>query len=280
MKTEILQPFIDATTESFEIMTGEKPSTAGEAKYKQGIFGTYDMLASISLIGDLPGEMILASSPETGQKMVELIMGEEIKPVSPDLFDGFGEIINIISGAVTGKFKGMDVRLGLPNVIIGKDQKLNSGANVPWLSIPFVLPNCGDFSIEIAVEDQEQSTSVLVVDDSKMIRLVQKRVLKSMGITNIMEANDGEEAFKMLRQGGSFDLLLFDINLPGMNGIDLLKKIRSMDEIADCPVIMCTSVSNEIQLDEARQAGAIDVIIKPFQPSDLKEKVKAVLPNL
>ncbi len=119
---------------------------------------------------------------------------------------------------------------------------------------------------------------VLLTDDSTTMRKIQKRVLTSMGITDIVEAGDGTEAIKKLEENNyDFDFMLCDINMPEMSGLETLRKIRSTPECAQLPVIMCTSVAEKEQVMEAIKAGATNYVVKPFKPDDLQKKIESVI---
>ncbi len=118
---------------------------------------------------------------------------------------------------------------------------------------------------------------ILLTDDSSTMRKIQKRVLVGMGIDDIMEAGNGKEALAILADTKDFDLMLCDINMPEMNGMETLKAIRADASIAKMPIIMCTSVAEKGQVMEAIKAGASNYLVKPFQPDDLKAKIDAVM---
>jgi len=113
---------------------------------------------------------------------------------------------------------------------------------------------------------------VLLVDDSSTMRRIQKTQLNGMGITDIDEAGNGEEALAKLA-GAKFDVVMLDWNMPVMDGITLLKNIRQNGAYSGIKVIMCTSESEKAKVMEALQAGANNYIVKPFTPEALKEKL-------
>ncbi len=119
---------------------------------------------------------------------------------------------------------------------------------------------------------------VLLTDDSTTMRKIQKRVLQTMGITEIVEASDGKMALEKLTEHNyNFDFMLCDINMPEMSGIETLRNIRSVPEGAKLPIIMCTSVAEKDQVMEAIKAGASNYVIKPFKPEDLQSKIETTL---
>jgi two-component system, chemotaxis family, chemotaxis protein CheY len=114
---------------------------------------------------------------------------------------------------------------------------------------------------------------ILLVDDSVTMRRIQKNQLNNLEIMDVVEAGDGEEAFKMLEEGMTIDLILLDWNMPVMDGLTFLKKVRSFDKYKKVKIIMCTSESEKTRVVEALKAGANNYIVKPFTPDALREKL-------
>lgn len=114
---------------------------------------------------------------------------------------------------------------------------------------------------------------VLLVDDSVTMRRIQKTQINSLGITDIIEAGDGEEAFRKLSESMPIDLIMLDWNMPVMDGITLLKKVRADNRFQSVKIIMCTSESEKSKVVDALKAGANNYLVKPFTPDALKEKL-------
>ena len=115
---------------------------------------------------------------------------------------------------------------------------------------------------------------ILLVDDSRTIRNIQKRIFAQLGQTDIMEAGDGVEALKQIGESRP-DLVLVDWNMPNMDGITLVRKIRETDK--QLPLVMCTTEAEKRRVVEAIQAGVNNYIVKPFTQETLAEKIKATL---
>ena len=113
---------------------------------------------------------------------------------------------------------------------------------------------------------------ILVVDDDPQIRRVLKVTLGGQGF-EVEDAGNGDGALERLREA-HFDLVLLDINMPGLNGIDACRAIRSGSEVA---IIMLTVRDDEADTVEALDAGADDYITKPFKPSVLSARIRAAL---
>jgi len=115
----------------------------------------------------------------------------------------------------------------------------------------------------------------LLVDDSKMMRSAQKKVLGELPGAEFAEAGDGVEALAVLAAGQKFDLVLVDWNMPNMDGYTLVQRIRTTDK--KTPLVMCTTEAEKSRVIEAIKAGVNNYVVKPFTPESLTEKVKATL---
>jgi two-component system, chemotaxis family, chemotaxis protein CheY len=116
----------------------------------------------------------------------------------------------------------------------------------------------------------------LVVDDYSTMRRIIKNLLHDLGYANVTEADDGNTALPLLKQGG-FDFLITDGNMPGMAGLDLLKAVRADANLKKMPVLMLTAEAKREQIVEAAQAGVNGYVIKPFTAATLKEKIDKIL---
>jgi two-component system chemotaxis response regulator CheY len=121
--------------------------------------------------------------------------------------------------------------------------------------------------------------TVLVVDDSAMMRKVVLRVLKmaELDFDKILEAGDGSEALDLLR-ANSVNLIMCDINMPVMSGIELLQKIKLENLAAGVPIVMVTTENSEPQVRQAILAGARGYIRKPFTVDHIRNNVRPLLP--
>jgi two-component system chemotaxis response regulator CheY len=117
---------------------------------------------------------------------------------------------------------------------------------------------------------------VLLVDDSKTMRNIQKKILEGLGAVEFSEAADGVEALKVIEATpGGFQLILVDWNMPNMDGITLVGRIRTTDK--KTPLIMVTTEAEKSRILEALKAGVNNYALKPFTPEALLEKVKTTL---
>ena len=116
---------------------------------------------------------------------------------------------------------------------------------------------------------------IMTVDDSSTFRKVLGHSLRSAGY-EVVEAAHGEEALEEL-EGAPVDMVITDITMPGMSGIELIREIRARRRYATLPVVVLSTVDEEEKLREGREAGAAGWITKPFQPEDLLSVVSRLL---
>ncbi|WP_300173596.1 chemotaxis response regulator CheY [uncultured Aliivibrio sp.] len=124
-----------------------------------------------------------------------------------------------------------------------------------------------------------KNIKILIVDDFSTMRRIVKNLLRDLGFNNTQEADDGLTALPLLKKGG-FEFVVTDWNMPGMQGIDLLKTIRADNELKHLPVLMITAEAKREQIIEAAQAGVNGYIVKPFTAATLKEKLDKIFERL
>lgn len=120
---------------------------------------------------------------------------------------------------------------------------------------------------------------ILIVDDFSTMRRILKNLLRDLGFTNTVEADDGLTAIPILNAGG-VDFLVTDWNMPGMQGIDLLRHVRADANLSGMPVLMVTAEQKREQIIEAAQAGVNGYIVKPFTAATLKEKIDKIFERI
>ncbi len=120
---------------------------------------------------------------------------------------------------------------------------------------------------------------VLVVDDSKSIREIEKRYLQEMGYT-VVEAANGQEALEALEENPDVKLVLLDWHMPVMNGYEFLKKMRSLPKWNHVKVMMVTTENQEKSVIDAVMAGANEYLMKPFDQEMLENKIKWLMEDV
>ncbi len=121
---------------------------------------------------------------------------------------------------------------------------------------------------------------ILVVDDMSTMRKIIKNMLKKMGFTNLHEADDGATAWPMIEEAESagipFEFIVSDWNMPQMQGIDLLRKLRADERYKKLPFLMVTAETEQSNVVVAVKAGVSNFVVKPFSEEVLKQKIAKI----
>lgn len=128
-----------------------------------------------------------------------------------------------------------------------------------------------------------EKLKILVVDDMKTIRKVVTKILTQLGHTEVEDADDGIPAWDMIQsahaQGKPFDFIISDWNMPGMLGIDLLKKVRANPNVAKTKFLMLTAETEKTNVLIAVKAGVSDFAMKPFTKETIEDKINRLFPK-
>ncbi|KJZ16342.1 MAG: chemotaxis response regulator CheY [Marinomonas sp.] len=125
----------------------------------------------------------------------------------------------------------------------------------------------------------DKNMKILIVDDFSTMRRIIKNLLRDLGFTNTVEADDGTTALPIL-QTGTIDFLVTDWNMPGMTGIELLRSVRADEKLKTIPVLMVTAEAKRDQIIAAAQAGVNGYVVKPFTAVALKEKIEKIFERI
>lgn len=125
-----------------------------------------------------------------------------------------------------------------------------------------------------------REVQALIVDDSSVMRKIVERSLRQAGVDSlvVLEAGSGVEGLEVLK-GRRVDLILSDINMPAMDGLEFVRQLRQQRLAEGVPVVMITTESSEEHVKQAIEAGAIGYIRKPFTADQVKQKVLSLLPG-
>ncbi len=121
----------------------------------------------------------------------------------------------------------------------------------------------------------DTSIKVLVVDDMSTMRRILKNVLKQIGFSNLVEAENGQDALNKLKVG-DIGLIVSDWNMPVMPGIELLRTVRADAELKHLPFLMVTAEAQKENIIEAVQAGVSNYVVKPFTAEALQGKLEKI----
>jgi len=119
---------------------------------------------------------------------------------------------------------------------------------------------------------------ILVVDDFATMRRIIKNILKQLGYENIVEADDGKAALRVL-ENQEVDFIVSDWNMPNMSGLELLKAVRADEKLKGLPFLMVTAEALKENIVEAVKSGVSNYIVKPFTAETLKEKIEKIFNN-
>ncbi len=125
----------------------------------------------------------------------------------------------------------------------------------------------------------DKSMKILVVDDFSTMRRIIKNLLRELGFSNTVEADDGDSALPLLK-AGDIDFLITDWNMPNMPGIELLKHVRADPATRELPVLMVTAEASREQIVQAAEAGVNGYVIKPFTAQTLEQKINKIFERL
>jgi two-component system chemotaxis response regulator CheY len=120
---------------------------------------------------------------------------------------------------------------------------------------------------------------ILIVDDFSTMRRIIRNLLKELGYANVDEAEDGQAALAKLG-GGGFEFVVSDLNMPNMNGFELLRQVREDAALKHLPVLLVTAEAKKEDIVTAAQIGASGYIVKPFTKATLEEKLNKILSRL
>ena len=124
----------------------------------------------------------------------------------------------------------------------------------------------------------DQNMTILTVDDFSTMRRIIRNILRQIGYNNIVEADDGSAAMKVL-ESQDVDFVISDWNMPNMSGLELLKAIRATDKLQKLPVLLVTAEALKENVVEAVKAGVNGYIVKPFTAEVLKDKIDSIFNN-
>ena len=117
---------------------------------------------------------------------------------------------------------------------------------------------------------------ILVVDDFPTMRRIVKTLMRQQGFTNFVEAEDGQQGFKMLETMPDIEFIVSDWNMPNMTGLEFLKAVRADPRFKHLPFLMVTAEAEKENIIEAVKSGVSNYIVKPFTGDTLREKLSKV----
>ena len=147
------------------------------------------------------------------------------------------------------------------------------------LLVRYVMGICPEDLYAVKESILDKDIMILIVDDFSTMRRIIKNLLRDLGYNNTFEADDGATALPML-ETGDFQFVITDWNMPIMQGIELLRKIRENPKLKSLPVLMVTAEAKREQIVTAAQAGVNGYIVKPFTADILKDKLDKIFERI
>jgi chemotaxis protein CheX len=153
VKVEYINAFIDSTINALKTMAMITPKREEVKVKKNGESASFDVSGLIGLAGNAVGSVVLSFPESTAVKVVSNFIEEEVKEVNQDVLDAIGELTNIVAGGAKKVFaeQGYSFKISIPNVVHGKDHKINRPKNVPCITVSF-SSDAGPFAIEISLK--------------------------------------------------------------------------------------------------------------------------------
>jgi chemotaxis protein CheX len=279
---EIAGPFVRAVEETFEKMLGTAVSVGRVSERPTP--SPRDVSAVVGFTGGRRGAVVLSLSERTACRIVSRFSGEALEELGPTVFDGIGEILNIIAGRAKVAFvrETNTIDMSLPTIVCGREHEVHRLRDAPTLLLPFAS-ELGEFEVVLILErPQAQPMRILVADDSRVMRKLVRAALADLGPLDVVEVENGSRAREVLATPGNrFDLVLLDLHMPEVHGREVLYDLRRRPGGDKIPVVVVTSDPDveKIVDDVVSLVGGRDVtrwLAKPFTPTDLLTVVRRV----
>ena len=283
-----INAFIEGTINTLKIQC-DFDVTAGQTYTKGGpdTIGETEIAALIGVAGkDLKGTVTIAFPKNVFLRIIGKMLGENFREITDDLADGASELLNIIFGQAKKVLneKGYAIQSAIPTLIRGKSLSITALTHRAALVLPFDT-DAGTFRFEIVtsgVRSRKRSfpsdTRIIVIDDMITMRKAIRKSLLELGYTSVTEAPDGHAAWDGIHGALSthkpFQLIICDWNMPEMNGLDLLERVRTTPETRAIPFILLTGEADKDKVMKAVKAGVSSYMVKPFTTETLDEKMK------
>lgn len=168
--------------------------------------------------------------------------------------------------------------VGLENGLVGIVMCLDPVTRE--LTVPFLEEHCGfQPYVPPTVETVGPALNahILIVEDAYISRLVLRRVIEQLAGCTVTEAVDGAQALELLKKGLSPDLMIADMCMPELDGLQLLSQIRATPYLSELAVMMCTSTTDRDSVVRAAELNVAKYLVKPFQPDEVREQIREVL---
>lgn len=172
---------------------------------------------------------------------------------------------------------GKPAAVGLENGLIGIVMCLD--ADTQKVTVPILEEHCGyqPYRPPVVLDGPSLNAHILIVEDAYISRLVLRRVIEQLPGCTVTEAVNGSEALELLKKGLNPDLMISDVCMPELDGIQLLTQIRATPYLCDLEVMFCTSTTERETVVRAAELGVNRYLVKPFQPDAVRDQIREAL---
>lgn len=250
----------------------------------------YAVYEALGRIGTMKGIICLVDGlSETEELILMAVIGGLEKHVNPGMISTLTSMIiraddqadrlarGVISSKATAIFDALYETQGAADALMDALTESNDPEIIEEFRV--LLNEIGGSRAEQDIQKLPQVSTgtkkALAADDSRSMCAMHRAILTDLGFEPFMATN-GEEAYEFIEQGEEFEIIITDMNMPVMDGMELVGKVRSTPGLEDIPIIMVTTESEASQQNLATKAGVTAFITKPFKPDELKAKIAEI----
>ncbi len=219
---------------------------------------------------EVPPPRPVAAPPKVEEPKVEAQPPPRPAAAPDQIAQAIKDLVNLLPGKPAA--------IGLENGLIGIVMCLDPATQ--RLAVPFLEEHCGYQPFTPRVTEPigpPLNGHILIVEDAYISRLVLRRVVEQLPGCVVTEAVNGAEAMELLKKGLNPDLMITDVCMPEMDGLQLLSRVRATPYLADLEVMMCTSTTDRDTVVRAAELNVNKYLVKPFQPDEIREQIREVL---
>jgi len=244
-----------------------------------------DISAVMGFTGGFQGIVILCFPHHVATQIVERCTGEA-SATDEETVDAVTEFLNMIAGHAKRSLRAVGnlIEMSLPTVVIGPNHEAFHPSDHPCMRIDFES-DLGEFFIQLSLQKSTQTTRILIADDSRLSRRIMRGAITGLADdVEFIECSDGLSTRSTLDDVGyHVDLLVLDIRMPKLSGLEVFKALRLIPEGRNVPVLFITSDQNaeakleEVQKDLSNGLGLCHLMFKPFRAEKVREEAQKLL---
>ena len=286
----IAQPFVAAVTETFYGLLGLDAigSTIQDA-LRDDQAARAGITAVVEFSGPRYGAVLVTFPQDVARATVERMLKGTAEIEEGDVTDGVGELVNIVSGRAKSVLSALGLGrldMSVPTVLTGFSLADLGLEGADWSRIDFAT-EVGTFTLRVAFArpagTRDMPLKILLADDSRVMRKIERSALQGLGAVEFLEASDGAVAIETVEKAGyALDLLVLDLKMPERDGYDVVSHVRRDERGRQIPVVVVSSLSQVEaypRLMEASPPGSAPLLFvgKPFDPGELLESARRLV---